>query len=70
MIKIDIQYRLAFLALLMIACASMLFAMPAAAQSQESAIVGTTIERLETRIRETEAAADLDETSRNSLLEH
>lgn len=70
MIKIDHQYRVSFLALLLVACASTLLLIPAAAQSQESPIEGTTIERIESRIRETEATADLDETTRNTLLEY
>lgn len=70
MIKIDHQYRVTLLALLLIVCALTLLLIPAAVQSQESPIVGTTIERIETRIRETEASTDLDEGTRNSLLEH
>jgi len=70
MTKIEHQYRLPLLTLLLIACASMLLSIPAAAQSQESPIVGTTIELIETRIRETEAAADINEATRNTLLEY
>ena len=64
------QYFIQLSSILLIACASILLSVPAAAQSQESPIVGTTIEQLETRIREAEAAADLDEATRNLLLEH
>jgi len=56
-------------AMLLIACSAMLLSMPASAQSPISPAAGTTPEMLENRIKEAEAAVDLDETTRGALLE-
>ena len=64
------QYLAQLSSILFIVCAAILLSIPAAVQSQESPIAGITIEHLENRIREVEAAADLDETTRNTLLEY
>jgi len=53
----------------MIAFSTMLLSIPASAQSPISPTAGTTPEMLENRTRETEAATDLDETTRATLLE-
>ena len=56
--------------ILLIACSALLLAFPVYAQSPVSPNTGTTIETLENRISETEAANDLDETNKGILLEH
>jgi potassium efflux system protein len=56
-------------AILLIACSAMLLSMSASAQSTQSPAAGATPEMIEKRIRETEAVVDLDETTRNALLD-
>lgn len=69
MTKTDHQYPIRFSAVLLIACSAMLMPVQATAQSPISPVMGTTSEMLENRIRETEIAADLDGTTRGTLLE-
>ncbi len=70
MTQTDNQNRTRFTAILLIACSAMLLTIPATAQSPISPIAGTTSEMLEKHISDAEAATDLDETTRSTLLEH
>ncbi len=69
MSKTDHQYATILSAILLITLSVMALSEQASAQSPISPIAGTTPEILENRIRETEAAADLDEATRGTLLE-
>ena len=67
--RTDNHFRLRLAALLLTVCFAMLLSLPASAQSAVSSATGTTPEMLEKRIKETETAGDLDETTRITLLE-
>ncbi len=69
MTRTDNQNRTRFTAILLIACSAMLLTIPATAQSPISPVAGTTPEKLENRTREAEAATDLDDATRSTLLE-
>jgi potassium efflux system protein len=65
--RTDIQSRARLSALLLIVCCAMLISTQLHAQSPISPAAGTTSEMLENRIKETEAAGDLDETTQATL---
>ncbi|MCP4430702.1 MAG: mechanosensitive ion channel [Gammaproteobacteria bacterium] len=69
MTRTDNQFLLRLAAMLLFACLAMLLLAPANAQSPIASITQPTIETLENRIRETEAATDLDDITRSTLLE-
>lgn len=69
MTLIDNHFRSRPTAILLIACAAILLSVKAPAQSLISPAAGTTPEMLENRMKEAKAASDLDEATRDTLLE-